>query len=65
MAELTKKQNDILEKAEDVIQKKLENYLEATKEMTDKDVYALQLLVITFAKIQAIRGNGNAGGYVL
>ena len=61
MAELTKKQNDILDKAEDVIQKKLECYLEAPKEMTDKDVYALQLLVITFAKVQAIRGNKTAG----
>lgn len=64
MAELTKKQNDILDKAEDVIQKKLEHYQEAPKEMSDKDVYALQLLVITLAKIQAIRENRTAG-YVL
>lgn len=61
MTEFTKKQNDILEKAEDVIQKKLEHYLEAPKDMTDKDVYAFQLLVITFAKIQAIRKKGDAG----
>ena len=64
MEKLTEKQNDILDKAEDVIQKKLEHYLEAPTEMTDKDVYALQLLVITMAKIQAIRENRTAG-YVI
>ncbi|MBD5098174.1 MAG: hypothetical protein HDT35_01225 [Clostridiales bacterium] len=61
---LSKRQNDILDKAEDVIQKTLEHYQEMTREMTDKDVYALQMLVITVAKIQAIRENRTAG-YVL
>lgn len=64
MVKLSKRQNDILDKAEDVIQKTLEHYQEMTREMTDKDVYALQMLVITVAKIQAIRENRTAG-YVL
>ena len=63
MAELTQKQNDILDKAEDVIQKKLAHYLEAQTDMTDKDIYNLHQMVITMGRIQAIR-DGKASVYV-
>ena len=56
---MTEKENDILEKAEDVILRKMEHYLEASKEMTDKDIYSLQMLVITLGRIRAIKAGRN------
>ena len=52
---LTKKENDILETAEDVILKKLEQYRENAENMTDKDIYNMQVLVVTLGRIRAIR----------
>lgn len=47
--------DEILITAEDVIQKKLKHYQEMAREMTDKDIYNFQLLVITAGRIRAIR----------
>lgn len=55
MPELTRKEKDILDVAEDVIQKKLESYRGNAEAMTDKDVYNAQTLVITLGRIIAIR----------
>ena len=55
MVQLTKKENDILDVAEDVILKKLEQYRDNVETMTDKDVYNAQVLVITTGRIAAIR----------
>ncbi len=52
------KKNDILDKAEDVILRKIGQYTEHVHEMDDKDCHALQLLVMTEGRILAIR-NGN------
>lgn len=52
---MTEKEKDILDKAEDVILKKIKLYQEAPEAMTDKDCYNLQLLVITVGRIQGIR----------
>lgn len=52
---MTKRTNDILEKAEDVILKKIENYEKSVKEMDKDECYALQLLVITEGRIVSIR----------
>lgn len=52
---MDEKKNDILDKAEDVIRKKMAHYQETAREMTDKDIYNFQLLVITEGRIQAMR----------
>lgn len=52
---MTDKGKDILDKAEDVILRKIEHYQEAPKSMTDKDCYSLQILVITEGRIRSIR----------
>ncbi len=56
---MSDKKTDILGKAEDIILKKLEYYESHAQEMNDKDCYALQLLVITEGRIQAIKNGGN------
>ncbi len=53
------KKNDILDKAEDVILKKIEQYAEHVHEMDDKDCHALQLLVMTEGRILAIKDGAN------
>ena len=63
MTELTKKQNDILDKVEDVIQKKLDCYLESPEKMDDKDVYNLQSIVSAIGRIQSIR-DGTMAKYI-
>ena len=63
MTELTKKQNDILDKVEDVILKKLDCYLEAPEKMDDKDVYNLQSIVSAIGRIRSIR-DGTMAKYV-
>lgn len=55
MEAMTEKENDILDKAEDVILRKMEQYLNAPEAMTDKDCYNLQLLVITTGRIRSIK----------
>lgn len=53
------KKNNILDKAEDVIMKKIEHYGRNTEDMDKDDCYALQLLVITEGRIQSIRDGVN------
>ncbi len=55
-SEATKK-NDILDKAENVILQKVEQYQQSPQSMTDKDCYALLQLIVTEGKILAIRNN--------
>lgn len=55
METMTEKEKDILEKAEDVILRKMEQYLKAPEAMTDKDCYDFQLLVITTGRIRSIK----------
>ncbi len=66
MKELSKKVNkelekqyDILNKAEDVILKKIEHYGKHTEDMDKDDCYALQLLVMTEGRILSIRDGVN------
>lgn len=54
-SKMSDKEYDILNKAEDVILKKIEQYEGHTHEMSDKDCYALQLLVITAGRILSIK----------
>ena len=56
---MTEKENNILETAEDVIQKLLNNYNSDIKQMSDKDVYNVQMLVVTLGRIRAIRDGKN------
>lgn len=56
--ELTRKGNDLLDKAEDVILQGVERLLEMQEKMTGEDCRNLQTLVCTAGRIQAIR-NGN------
>lgn len=53
------KKYDILNKAEDVILKKIENYGKHTEDMDKDDCYALQLLVMTEGRILSIRDGVN------
>lgn len=53
------KQYDILNKAENVILKKIEHYEECVQEMDKDDCYALQLLVITEGRVLSIRNGVN------
>ena len=55
METMTEKEKNILDKAEDVILRKMEQYLKAPEDMTDKDCYNFQLLVITTGRIKSIR----------
>jgi len=56
---MTDKKNDILNKAEDVILKKIEQYGECIQNMDKDDCYALQLLVMTEGRILSIRDGVN------
>lgn len=56
---LTEKENDILETAEDVILKKLQQYQENVEGMTDKDIYNLQMLVVTLGRVRGIKQDKN------
>lgn len=49
------KKEDILNKAEDVILKKIEQYEENAQGMDKDDCYALQLLIMTEGRILSIR----------
>lgn len=52
---------DILNKAEDVILKKINHYSENVEAMSDKDCYALQILIMTEGRLLSIRsGKYNA-----
>lgn len=53
------KKNDILDKAENVILKKIEHYEEHIQDMDKDDCYAFQLLVITEGRILSIRDGAN------
>ncbi len=55
MDKLAKKQNDILDKAEDVILQEVEKLLGTQEKMTTEDCRNLQTLVCTAGRIQAIR----------
>lgn len=57
---MTDKKNDILDKAEDVILKKIKQYGESVQDMDKDDCYALQLLVITEGRIQSIKNGINS-----
>lgn len=46
---------DILNKAEDVISKKIEHYCKNVEAMNDKDCYALQTLIVTEGRLLSIR----------
>lgn len=59
MSEMSEKQKEILDRAEDLILRKVEHYLEAPENMSDKDIYNFQLLVVTSGRIQGMR-NGQA-----
>lgn len=52
---MNKKINGILDKAEDVVLKKIADYEKNVHEMDKDDCYALQLLVITAGRIVSIR----------
>lgn len=52
---MTGKGKDILDKAEDVILRRVEKLLEMPEKMTDEDCRNLQTLVCTAGRIQAIR----------
>lgn len=53
------KKKDILDKAEDVILKKIEHYRSHAEDMDKDDCYALQLLIMTEGRILSIRDGVN------
>lgn len=55
MAEMSEKQKEILDRAEDLILRKVEHYLKAPESMSDKDIYNFQLLMNTSGRIQGMR----------
>lgn len=57
--EMSEKQKEILDKAEDLILRRVEHYLKAPENMSDKDIYNFHQIVITFGRIQGLR-KGNA-----
>ena len=57
------KGNDILDKAEDVILRRVEKLLESPEKMSGEDCRNLQTLVCTAGRIQAIRGGNFFSNY--
>lgn len=57
--EMSEKQKEILDKAEDLILRRVEHYLKAPENMSDKDIYNFHQIVITFGRIRGLR-KGNA-----
>lgn len=57
------KENDILDKAEDVILRGVEKLLESPEKMSGEDCRNLQTLVCTAGRIQAIRGGNFHSNY--
>lgn len=61
---LTEKENDILGRMEDVISEKVDWCKKNVQNMTDKDWYNFQLMVIMMARIQSIKSGKSVGDYV-
>ena len=61
---LTEKENDILIRMEDVISEKVDWCKKNVQNMTDKDWYNFQLMVIMMGRIQSIKSGKNVGDYV-
>ena len=64
MDRLTENENDILIRMEDVISEKVDWCKKNVKNMTDKDWYNFQLMVIMMGRIQIIKSGKNVGDYV-
>lgn len=63
MVELTKKENDILEKAEDAILRQVEKINALADGMSEADCRSLQTLVCTVGRIRAVKGGNNFSNY--
>ena len=61
---LTEKENDILIRMEDVISEKVDWCKKNVQNMTDKDWYNFQLMVIMMGRIQSIKSGKTVGDYV-
>ena len=61
---LTENENDILTRMEDVISEKVDWCKKNVQNMTDKDWYNFQLMVIMMARIQSIKSGKSVGDYV-
>jgi len=59
MTELTQKESDILERAEDVIQRQVEILAKMGGKMNDADCRCLQTLVCTLGRARAVKGGNN------
>ncbi len=64
MDRLTENENDILIRMEDVISEKVDWCKKNVQNMTDKDWYNFQLMVIMMGRIQSIKSGKNVGDYV-
>ncbi len=64
MDRLTENENDILTRMEDVISEKVDWCKKNVQNMTDKDWYNFQLMVIMMARIQSIKSGKSVGDYV-
>ena len=64
MDRLTENENDILIRMEDVISEKVDWCKKNVQNMTDKDWYNFQLMVIMMSRIQSIKSGKNVGDYV-
>lgn len=64
LKELTEKENRILDGMEDVISEKVGWCKKNVQNMTDKDWYNFQLMVIMMGRIQSIKSGKTVGDYV-
>ena len=64
MDRLTENENDILIRMEDVISEKVGWCKKNVQNMTDKDWYNFQLMVIMMGRIQSIKSGKTVGDYV-